>query len=330
MDDPRAGIKNRLDALLNVPFGSLATAAQDAIAEDATFDLAFPLNRLQGRDAFVEDFIIPLRTALPHVRRRDEIFIGGHNTRADGGWWAASVTHYVGCHAGPFLGALPSGRLAYFRAGEFYEVADGKIVRARIIFDLPDLMRQAGHSPFPNDLGAEILFPSPETHDGVFPNSPVNGESALQTVERMFAGLHAYDPKTYASAGQIGEGGTWDDGLMWYGPGGIGSNTRWEGFVADHRRSFLDAFPDRAGGNHYCRISDGPYAAVSGWPSMTMTHSGPYLGLPETGKALTLRVMDFYRCAGGRIMENWVLLDLGDLYGQMGGDIFARQPPPQA
>jgi predicted ester cyclase len=74
-------------------------------------------------------------------------------------------------------------------------------------------------------------------------------------------------------------------------------------------RQVLRAFPDRKGGNHYCQIGDGDYAAVSGWPSMTMTHQGEYLGMPATGRTLTLRVMDFYRCAGGRIMENWVLLE---------------------
>jgi predicted ester cyclase len=109
--------------------------------------------------------------------------------------------------------------------------------------------------------------------------------------------------------------------MLWYGPGGIGSTYRWEGFVKDHRAPFLSAFPDRRGGNHYCRIGDGNYAAVSGWPSMTKTHLGDYLGVPATGKRLTLRVMDFYRCEAGRIIENWVLLDYVDLFRQMGVDL---------
>ncbi len=56
---------------------------------------------------------------------------------------------------------------------------------------------------------------------------------------------------------------------------------------------------------------------------MTVTPLGDYLGVPDTGKALTLRVMDFYRCEDGRIAENWVLLDYGDLFAQMGRDILA-------
>ena len=56
---------------------------------------------------------------------------------------------------------------------------------------------------------------------------------------------------------------------------------------------------------------------------MTMTHKGDYLGVAATDKAMTLRVMDFYRVADKKIMENWVLLDYGQLFEQMGFDIFA-------
>jgi predicted ester cyclase len=111
--------------------------------------------------------------------------------------------------------------------------------------------------------------------------------------------------------------------MLWYGPGGIGANYRWDGFVRDHRAPFLRAFPDRRGGDHYCRIGDGAYAAISGWPSMTMTHRGEYLGVPPTGRKLSLRVMDFYRCAGACIAENWVMLDYVDLFRQIGRDIIA-------
>ena len=62
---------------------------------------------------------------------------------------------------------------------------------------------------------------------------------------------------------------------------------------------------------------------------MTMTHAGDYLGVAATGKALTLRVMDFYRCdftqaPDGKLAENWVLLDYVDLFAQMGVDLIAR------
>jgi predicted ester cyclase len=314
MSDFRATTAAALLRLLQEP-GS----TPNVLAEDATWHLSAPVDAVAGAPEIERAVLDPLRAALTGLHRRDEIMIGGDNRRDVGGRWVACVTHYVGTHDGPLWGVAPSGRLAFLRAGEFHRLApDGRIAESRIILDLPDLMRQAGRDPWDGHrLGTEMLFPGPATHDGVCPPHE-GGEASLDAVERMLSGLHAYDPETMGSEGQTGEGGTWADDMLWYGPGGIGSNYRWAGFVADHRAAFLTAFPDRRGGNHYCRIGDGAYAAVSGWPSMTMTHRGPYLGVPATGRDLTLRVMDFYRLARGRIAENWVLLDYVDLFRQMG------------
>lgn len=323
MSDYRADAHGILNRILSLPDSELAAFAKAALSPDVAWSVSHPINALVGPEEVVERFFRPLRAALSHVYRRDEIFIGGANRRAQGGDWVASITHYVGNFTAPLLGLSPSNRLAFLRAGEFYRVEGGRITEAKIILDLPDLMRQAGRFPLPRELGTEMLFPGPATHDGVLPAPRDGGAASLDVVERMLAALHTFDPKTFSSPDQTGEGGTWAPDMMWYGPGGIGSNYRWEGFVKDHRESFLVAFPDRKGGNHYCRIGDGNYAAVSGWPSMTMTHAGDYLGVKATGKAMTLRVMDFYRCAEGRIAENWVCLDYMELFAQMGVDLIA-------
>lgn len=134
----------------------------------------------------------------------------------------------------------------------------------------------------------------------------------------MLFDLHSFEPGTYVSAGQTGAGGYWHPDMLWYGPSGIGGNYTYEGFQRDHRVPFLAAFPDRKGGNHFARFGDGDYVCSGGWPSMTMTHQGPYLGVAPTQRALTLRVMDFWRVQEGSIRENWVLLDLVHLFAQMG------------
>ncbi|ASP34693.1 ester cyclase [Labrenzia sp. VG12] len=317
-------------AFLNAIFDPASSNEKDLFSrhlrDDVIFDVACPVNRLQGREAVIEEFYTPLKRALTNARRRDEIFIGGPNRRAPGGHWIASVTHYLGNFDEPLFGVKQSGHLAFLRSGEFYRIeADGRISEAKIIIDLLDLMRQAGRFPLPHMLGTEMLFPGPATHDGILPKDQADGEKTLDLCETMLADLKAFDPETFSSKGQTGDDGYWHDDMLWYGPGGIGSNYRWSGFEKDHRAAFLTAFPDRVGGDHYCRIGDGNYAAVSGWPSMTMTHRGDYLGVPATGKSLTLRVMDFYRCANTKIMENWVMLDYLDLFHQMGRDLIAEQ-----
>lgn len=315
-EDRRAQVALGLGALCAGPETGL-------LSEDVAWHVSNPVETLVGRDAVEAGFWAPLRAAFSGLHRRDDIVIGGANRRDTGGWWVACVTHYVGNFTAPLWGIAPSRHLAFLRSGEFYQVENGKVARAHLILDLPDLMRQAGRMPFPFSYGLEVLFPGPATHDGVCPQAG-DGERSLDVVEGMLGDLHAYDPTTFGSEGQTGRQGYWAPGMMWYGPAGIGSNYRWEGFVADHRASFLRAFPDRKGGNHYCRIGDGNYAAVSGWPSMTMTFQGDYLGMPADGRALTLRVMDFYRVAGGQIAENWVMLDYMDLFRQMGVDLIAR------
>lgn len=324
MSDLRAEIRSLLNRLVVVPEAELAGFASTIMMPDCTWDVASPINRLDGVDAVLEGLILPLRRAVGHTRRRDEIFIGGRNRRAQGGDWVASVTHYVGNFCEPLVGIAPSYRLVFLRSGEFYRVENGRIAEAKLIIDFIDLMRQADRFPLPHLLGTEMMFPGPATHDGILPRNRERGEQSLDIVEGMLGDLHVYDPQTFGSRAQTGSHGYWHEDMLWYGPGGIGSNYRWEGFVKDHREPFLRAFPDRKGGNHYCRIGDGDYAAVSGWPSMTMTHQGDYLGVEPTGKALTLRVMDFYRCAEDKIMENWVLLDYIDLFQQMGVDLVAK------
>jgi len=325
MSDFRTKPYRFLNALFSSEDAVPISALSDHIQEDATWHLAAPGALLEGLPAIVTGFIDPIRTAFSHVRRRDEIFIGGPNRRAPGGHWVASVTHYVGNFDRPLFGLKPSGHLAFFRSGEFYRIEeDGRISEARILFDLLDLMRQAGRFPLPRMQGTEMLFPGPATHDGVLPQDKEQGEQTLDLCEAMLADLKAFDPDTFESKGQTGPGGYWHDDMLWYGPGGIGANYRWSGFEKDHRASFLTAFPDRIGGDHYCRVGNGNFAAVSGWPSMRMTHQGDYIGQKADGRSLTLRVMDFYRCAGGKICENWVLLDYVDLFAQMGRDLVAE------
>jgi predicted ester cyclase len=321
MTDQRAFIRQGLADLFQASDGQEKALINKYFSGSCVFDVSAPVGKLIGHEEISEKFFQSLKNALSHVHRRDEIFIGGGNRRSNGGYWISCLTHYVGNFQRPLWGVQPSNHLVFLRSGEFYRVEDGKIVEAKLIVDVLDLMRQAGCFPLTAKLGTEMLFPGPATHDGVLPTASELSESSLDVVEAMLGDLHVFNPDTFTSKGQTGDDGYWHDDMLWYGPGGIGSNFRWEGFHQDHRAPFLTAFPDRKGGNHYCRIGDGNYAAVSGWPSMTMTHEGDYLGVKATNRPLTLRVMDFYRCHTGKIAENWVCLDYVDLFSQMGVDV---------
>ncbi|OAN76279.1 hypothetical protein A8B78_01980 [Jannaschia sp. EhC01] len=325
MGDTRAKLQAFLASLFHARAEDLQALAAKGFAADARVEVSSPVGTLIGPAQIVTGLIAPLRAAFAPARRRDLMIFGGQNRRDYGGEWVTSITHITGLFTAPLWGVQPSGKLAYLRIGEFWRVENGLIVEARLIVDVLDLIHQTGVWPLAEDhYGAPIIFPAPATQDGLCPANREDGAAALDVVEAMLSALHVYDPDSFGSDGQVGAGGTWAPDFAWYGPGGIGSTVSWPGFVDHHRAPFLRAFPDRKGGNHYARVGDGNYAAVSGWPSMTMTHRDTYLGVPATGKALTLRVMDFYRVEHGLIAENWVLLDYIDLLQQMGVDVIAR------
>lgn len=320
MTDFRASLHKGLMRLAAAEDGALAAELATLVSADAVWHPAYPLDELVGLESILERWLVPLRRALRGLMRRDEIVIGGPS-RTGSGTWLACLGHYVGNLAAPLFGVAPHGKLVFLRYGEFYRVANGRIVEARLLPDLLDLTRQSGRMPLPHLLGTEMLFPSPATHDGISPARPDHSDASAQLVEAMLSDLHTYDAETFSSAGQTGEGGYWHRDMLWYGPAGIGSNFTYGGFDRDHRVPFLTAFPDRKGGNHFARFGDGDYVCSGGWPSMTMTHRGPYLGVAPTGRALTLRVMDFWRVQEGQIRENWVLLDLPHLFAQMDVDL---------
>lgn len=329
MTDDRRLVHDALRAMADRDDATARRALEAIAAPASRWNVAHPVETLTGAEAIWMQWLAPLRRALPGFMRRDELVLGGRS-RTGSGDWVATLGHYVGNFTAPLFGIAPHGRLSFLRIGEFYRLEQGRIVEARILPDLLDLILQTGRMPLPHLLGTEMLFPAPATHDGVLPNAPERSEASAALVEAMLRDLKPFDPKTFVSAGQTGVGGYWHRDMLWYGPAGIGSNFTYEGFQRDHRVPFLTAFPDRVGGNHFARFGDGDYVCSGGWPSMTMTHRGPYLGVAATNRPMTLRVMDFWRCHGPQIMENWVLLDMIDLFRQMGVDLIARaaaRPP---
>ena len=120
----------------------------------------------------------------------------------------------------------------------------------------------------------------------------------------------------------------WHPRMNWYGPAGIGTGRGVEGFRNWHQIPFLRAMPDRGQQDdkvtfHF--FGDGDYAAVTGWPNMiqTITSDG-WMGIAPAGQTVSMRSLDFWRVENGLIRENWVLVDLLDVYRQLGVDVLGR------
>ena len=72
-------------------------------------------------------------------------------------------------------------------------------------------------------------------------------------------------------------------------------------------------------------VAEGNYVCETGWPNMRLTLSNDgWMGIAPSGKEVFLRSLDFWRVEDGKIRENWVLVDLLDLYQQIDVDVFDR------
>ena len=80
-------------------------------------------------------------------------------------------------------------------------------------------------------------------------------------------------------------------------------------------RMFKQAFPDGTmTAEHVVAEGDTVAARVT----VRGTHQGEFMGIPATGKKVTVGYMDMWRLDGGKAVENWVRLDMLGLMQQLG------------
>lgn len=294
-------------------------------AEDALFRLSEPFGEIQGSDAFVDQAYGDLLHAMPDLERRDWIVMAGDDEH--GNQWLGCGGHYYGTFLGPWLDIPPTGHLAHFRFHEFYKLEDGKLTEFQAIWDIPELMIQANAWPLVPSLGKEFCIPAPATGDGLHIQN-ADDDQPLRTRQHiidMLTGLKRH-PREPAEAMEMEK--FWHPKFNWYGPAGIGTGRGISGFRHWHQIPFLAGMPDRGqylGEIIYHFFGEGEYAAVTGWPNMVQTLNAPgWLGLAPTGNKFSMKSLDFWRLENGLIRENWVLVDMIDMYSQQGVDVFAR------
>ncbi|WP_192870842.1 ester cyclase [Phaeobacter piscinae] len=305
------------------PVQSAMTALFSAKAE---IHLCHPLGDMTGPDALYRTAYAPLLRAMPDLERRDWIVMAGET--AKGEQWLGAGGHYIGTFVAPWLDIPPTGHIGHMRYHEFYRISDGKIVEMQAIWDIPELMMQAGAWPMAPSLGREFFVPGPATQDGFVPG-PWDRDRATASCDHivdMLAHLTRHPAQGGPEVMQMER--FWHPRFNWYGPAGIGTARGVSGFRNWHQIPFLNAMPDRGAKDEtldFHFFGDGDYAAVTGWPNMRQSLSADgWLGLPPTGQMIDLRSLDFWRMENGLIRENWVLVDLLDLYAQLGVDVMAR------
>ncbi|MEM7042994.1 MAG: ester cyclase [Pseudomonadota bacterium] len=313
-------------AMYDFDEAGVRAALQALIAPDAVIHMAHPLGDLTGPEALYNTCYAPLLAAIPDLERRDWIVMGGR-TEHDGDWIGCGG-HYSGTFVAPWLDIPPTGHLAHMRFHEFYRFEDGRIIEIQALWDIPEVMMQANAWPMAPSLGREYHIPGPATLDGHVPGpwDVARAQTSCDLVVDMLTHMKRHPSKGGPEVMEMAR--FWHPKMNWYGPAGIGTGRGIAGFRNWHQIPFLNAMPDR--GQYVDEITyhffgDGDYTAVTGWPNMiqTVTDDG-WMGIAPSGRRITMKSLDFWRIENGLIRENWVMVDILDVYRQLGVDVFAR------
>ena len=297
------------------------------IADDAEIKFCEPFGHMKGADALWQHVYAPLFDAFSQIEKRDFIFMAGPrwNHKSDD-YWIGFGGNIIGNQTKSWLGIPASQQTVFMRYHEYWRVQDGRIVEIEAIWDIPQLMMQAGVWPMAPQNGAEWMCPAP----AMIANSAAlnddydkaHSEASLQLVWDM---LHELAQGS-ADNPSNGLGPYWNDKALWYGSTAIGSAMGHDGIT----RTVLAGFRQGLSENTR-RLDDGVFfaendlVAFTGWPSATAKHSGQgFLGLAPTGKVFERRSLDFWRVENGLIRENWVMVDIIDIYRQLGVNLFAH------
>ncbi|UJF17929.1 ester cyclase [Vibrio sp. SS-MA-C1-2] len=294
---------------------------EENISQQALIQMAYPFETLESRESLLEEVYSPLLQAIPDLEKRTYISMSGITNNRE---WVGCAGYYTGSFMEPWLDIPATGHQVFMRFHEFYCIENGKIVEIQSLWDIPQVMHQANCWPMSPSLGLEVNPPGPATLDGITQTpSPDLADKSLTTVIEMLTGLSRY-----------AEGGRdamelekyWHPHSSWYGPSGIGTCRGVQGFRNWHQIPFLNALPDRRSNEDQGYLfADNNYVAFTAWPGMEMTVSGDgWLGIAPSNQRITMRSLDFWRCEDDKIRENWVLVDLLDVYNQLGVNVLAR------
>ncbi len=105
-----------------------------------------------------------------------------------------------------------------------------------------------------------------------------------------------------------------DDGFVDHDPmPGMGDDKKAQREVAE---MVVSAFSNRKMGMHdLAETSDG--RVVENW-RMDGTHTGEAMGIPPSNKDISVRGMEIWRVADGKVVEHWGVVDISDVLEKAG------------
>ena len=285
----------------------------------------YPFREQNSVKEVSENFWKPLKKSLKRMQRRQDIFIGGTN-EISGEQWVMSMGHFMGLFDEDFLGIRRTRKMINLRYAEFNCVEEGKITQTGLFVDIIGFMQQAGVNPLPPQMGNYFVYPGPRNHDGLLfeDANEEEGKRTLDLVNKMVDHLSALnDSGAMGCPPEVLEK-TWSEDMIWYGPAGIGATYTIPRYQEQHQLPFRNNLKDKKFNGHVCRFAEGNFACFFGWPNLSNTPTGGFLGLPGGEVRADMQVVDVYYRQGDKLLENWVLIDIPFWLKQQGLDILKR------
>lgn len=318
-------VRDYMSKMEEAPLGAEIEVLRSCTSEDYLWRGVYPFREVSSLEGAAESFWRPLKQSLNHLQRREDIFIAGENEH-DGQHWVMSMGHFMGLFDHDWQGIKATHKMAMLRYAEFSCVVDGKITQTGLFVDLLGFMEQAGCYPLPPSTGRHFVYPGPRYHDGIHHEDASSDESAktLALVNQMIddlSSLNEFDdiqpqPELLAK--------TWAKDMIWYGPCGIGASYTIPRYQQQHQLPFRNNLKGKKFNGHVCRFAEGQFACFFGWPNLSNTPAGGFLGLPGGGVEADMQVVDVYYRRDDKLSENWVLIDIPYWLQQQGLDVLGR------
>lgn len=311
------------------PTDRVHSVIEEHLAPDVVWQGFRPLRDTTGTQDLAQQVYVPLKNGIGDFQRLTHILMGGISDGSveggnDGKLWVGATGYFCGTQVGPIWGIPGQGQVR-LRWSDFLEFDEsGRIVRIQCIIDVVDWLEQLGKSPLPKSTGVDFVWPAPTgvLGDPIAPSSEAENEALLAYGRQfIFGGLNAFDQSDLKSMGMAD---FFHQNLKWYGPGGIGACLSLKEFEDLHQRPWLVAFPDRQVGDLDNLIAEGGFVGASSMPGVWLTHTGQYLGHEASNKRAGVNGIDFWKYENGQFTENWVFVDMVDLFAQFGVDLLKR------
>ncbi len=319
--DSKALVLNFYEELEAASADRVGSVLNRYTSSDYQFRGVHPFNEIDGADAVADTVWKPLISAFTAMQRRQDIFMAGTNS-VDGTEWVTSMGQFMGLFDNDWLGIPATGKIIFLPYAEFNRISDGKISESAFFCDIISVMNQAGLTPLPMQTGADIINPGPRTHDGLMfdVQDPAASAKTLELVNKMLDDLLTDDLESTSQT----LARTWHQDMSWFGPAGIGATYTIDRYQVQHQGPFGAGLDDIVFNGHLCNYAEGNYAGWFGWPNLTMTSSGGFMGLPAFDGRLHMRVVDMYRRDGDKLAENWIFIDMLYWMMQQGVDVLER------